>query len=79
MENQNSVNKTIAERINGHIVACRAYSKAPYTEPGSKQFVDYDPKVDTGGLIHLNEVDNLTIIDLDINHSKDPKERMSDD
>lgn len=70
-----SKEKTLKERINNHLIPTDNYKKFStnkYAKTGSLSLDEFNSNDSiTGAHIRLNEVENLSIIDIDINHHKD--------
>ena len=70
-----SKEKTLKERINNHLIPTDNYKKFStnkYAKTGSLSLDEFNSNDSiTGAHIRLNEVKNLSIIDIDINHHKD--------
>ena len=72
--------RTIEERLHGHYSCTYGFSKRPGHSIDKathklKVWIIRDP---TGHMIRLNEVPNLCILDIDINHDKDKSKHMSE-
>ena len=66
----NNQNQTLNKRFENHISPAKPFTKIPNYQFINGKNVICDYPNPTGKLLRLNEVENLSIIDIDINHDK---------